>query len=310
MKPLRLDDILDIDAYERIRDAYRARVIEHKKARRVAVGPQVGLTFEDRETVRYQIQEMTRVERIRDPAKVQVEVDVYNDLVPAENELSATLFIEIPELGEIQPALDRLIGIDEHVSLELPREVREQGSERIQARFDARQMEEDRISAVHYVRFALSPAQSERWRAGSEVVLRIDHPHYAHETILEPPTRASLARDLAGETPVLLDPDLRERARPAPSETLLETGRVRVRRVSAAGSPERIVVEPSGPRVSLAAAEPELLAELIQVVQAQANAMQARAGSARVRLDLQAGEPGRLAFEISALSASTSARAR
>lgn len=293
MKSLRLEDILAVDAYERVRDEYRARVIAHKRERRVAVGPQVSLVFEDRETVRYQIQEMTRVERTTDPEKVQLELDVYNELVPGEHELSATLFIEIPELDKIQPELDKLVGIDEHVMLGI-------GGEAIRARFDARQMEEDRISAVHYVRFALTPEQSLRFRSGTDVALRIDHPHYTHETTLAPGTRTSLARDLAGETPVLLDDALARRAQPAPVETLVDTGRVRAQRVSAAGLPERIVVEPSGDRVSLGSADPELLAELIRIVREQARDLDRRAGAARVRLDLLTSEAGQLRFEITA----------
>jgi hypothetical protein len=296
MQPLALDDILDIDAYEQIRPEYRARVIAHKKQRRVAVGPQVSLVFEDRETLRYQIQEMTRVERTTNPEKVQIELDVYNELVPGENELSATLFIEIPELDQIQPALDRLIGIDEHVALLVGND-----DEPIPARFDDRQMEEDRISAVHYIRFSLSPTQAEAFRSGPPPRLRIDHEYYAHETILDGESRTSLAADLTGATPRLLDTDSVRRARAADPDTLLETDRVRARRLSAPGTPERIVVEPTQAGVTLEDADPALLSELFEVTRQQARDLRARAGSARVRLDLLAGDAGALRFEITAL---------
>jgi hypothetical protein len=296
MQPLALDDILDIDAYEQIRPEYRARVIAHKRQRRVAVGPQVSLVFEDRETLRYQIQEMTRVERTTNPEKVQIELDVYNELVPGENELSATLFIEIPELDQIQPALDRLIGIDEHVALRVGND-----DEPIPARFDDRQMEEDRISAVHYIRFSLSSAQAEAFRSGPPPRLRIDHEHYAHETILDDESRTSLAADLTGATPRLLDADSVRRARAAAPDTLLETDRVRARRLSAPGTPERIVVEPTQAGATLEGADPALLSELFEVTRQQARDLRARAGSARVRLDLLAGDAGALRFEITAL---------
>jgi hypothetical protein len=296
MQPLSLDDILDIDAYEQVRPEYRARVIAHKKRRRVGVGPQVSLVFEDRETLRYQIQEMTRVERTTDPKKVQIEVDVYNELVPGENELSATLFIEIPELDQVQPALDRLIGIDEHVALLVGAE-----GDPVPARFDDRQMEEDRISAVHYIRFSLSPGQAEAFRTGPAPRLRIDHEHYAHETTLDPEARASLAMDLAGATPQLLDSEEVRRARASGPDTLVETGRVRARRLSPPGAPERIVVEPVRPAISLEDAEGALLAELFEVTRQVARDLRERAGSARVRLDLLTGDAGAVRFEITAL---------
>jgi hypothetical protein len=297
MQRLTLEDILEVDAYARVRDAYRARVIEHKKQRRIAVGPHVSLVFEDRETLRYQIQEMTRVEQTTDPEKVQIEVDVYNELVPGAGELSATLFIEIPELARIQPELDRLVGIDEHVALVIP----ELEDARVVARFDARQMEEDRISAVHYLRFAFSDAQLAAWRSGRPVSLRIDHPSYTHEAVLGESTRASLTRDLQDDPPVLLDAEEMRQAREAASDVIQETGSVRVRRVWAAGGADRIVVEAVAPGTSFLSAEPALLAELVATAQRQARELQARSGAARVRLDLLSGEPGPLRFEIRAI---------
>lgn len=302
MKPLALEDILGLDAYAGVRDTYRARVIAHKKRRRISVGPQVSVVFEDRETLRYQIQEMTRVEHTTDPEKIQLEVDVYNELMPAEGQLSATLFIEIPELEKIQPELDRLVGIDEHVSLLL------EGFEAdpIPARFDQRQMEEDRISAVHYIRFTLPPEQVEAWQAGAGARIRIDHRNYGHDAVLGPEIRSSLARDLEGESVVLLEPDLlgpesARRARAHEPALILETARVRVRRLSPTGAPERIVVEAVAPRVSLVAADAELLTELFETAQRLARELQARAGGARVRLDLLADEPGQLRLELTAL---------
>jgi hypothetical protein len=135
------------------------------------------------------------VERIDDPGAVQRELDVYNELMPGEGELSATLFIEIPELSRIKEELDRLVGIDEHVSLVL-------GDEAVPARFDPKQREADRISAVQYIRFALGPEQRARFADPAVPArLRIDHPAYRHEAPLPPAVRASLAADLRGDCP-------------------------------------------------------------------------------------------------------------
>jgi hypothetical protein len=293
MKRLALENILDLDAYESVREAYRERVIAHKNRRRVSVGPQVSLVFEDRETLRYQIQEMARVERTHDAKKVQIELDVYNALIPDAGQLSATLFIEIPELDRIQPELDRLVGIDEHVSLV----VDGFAAEPISARFDPRQMEEDRISAVHYIRFSLSPEQVAAWKAGAPSQLRIDHANYAHATALAPETRSSLARDLAGDPVVLLHPEELEQAQTTGSTVVFESERVRVRRLPA----DRILVESVAPQISLLDADAELLAELLAVAQQQARKLQEQTGSVRLHLDLLVSEPGLLRLELTPL---------
>lgn len=297
MDALTLRDILEIDAYARVRDQYRPRVMAHKKQRRVSVGPRVSLVFEDRETLRYQIQEMTRVERTTDPEKIQIELDVYNELVPGPGELSATLFIEIPELDAIQPELDRLVGIDEHVALVLDG----LEDEPVVARFDDRQMEEDRISAVHYLRFTFSDAQLAAWRTGAGARLRIDHANYQHESPIEGVTRESLSRDLENETPSLLDPEEMQRAREATDEILLETLRVRARRLSPPGKAERVVVESVGHDGRFLDADAELITELVTTAQQVARQVQDGAGAARVRVDWLAGERGPLRIEIQAI---------
>jgi hypothetical protein len=198
MKPVSLEEILPLEEFLAVREELRRAVIAHKRARRVAVGDRVTLLFEDRETVRWQVQEMCRVERITDPEAVQHELDTYNELVPGENELSATLFIEITEAPAIRPELDRLLGIDEHVALVV-------GEEPVRAAFDTRQLTEDRISAVHYLRFRLTPEQARRFADPAvRRRLRIDHPSYEAETELGSETRRSLGQDLVGDTPSLL----------------------------------------------------------------------------------------------------------
>ena len=119
MRPVRREELLDLVAYEKSRDAYLARIIDYKRTRRVPVGDRLTFIFENRETVRFQIQEMLRAERAVKEEKIEDELAVYNELVPGPNELSATLMIEITESRRIRAELDRLIGIDEHVFLEV-----------------------------------------------------------------------------------------------------------------------------------------------------------------------------------------------
>jgi len=188
-------EILDLTAYERIRPRFVEEMIEHKRPRRVHVGDDLCFVFEDRRTVLFQIQEMTRAERTVDPQAIADEVSVYNELVPGLHELSATLMIEIPDRSRIRGELDRLIGIDEHVFLDFGLTT-DRAS--VQATFDPKQFEEDRISAVQYVRFPLGRTLAARFRdEGVPVELRVDHPNYAARTPIEGATRRALARDLA-----------------------------------------------------------------------------------------------------------------
>lgn len=279
MKRLTLEEILAPERYALVRDDYRARVIEHKADRRVSVGDKVTLVFEDRETVRYQIQEMARIEGIRDPSGIQQELDVYNELVPETGELSATLFIEIPDLSLVKRELDTLLGIDECVAVVIGDEDTET---LVRARFDERQMEEDRISAVHYLRFVFTADQIERF-AGRELLrLRIDHPSYRHETELCERTRASLLRDLRDESPRLLDPGAVPEAAPDGDELLFESGRVRVWRPARPAAREHVVVAPVEPVASLLTADEALLAELMQVLQRVAADISGRCGRCRI----------------------------
>lgn len=251
MNPLTAADLPPLEVFEAEREAMRKAVIAHKAVRRIALGEHVTLLFEDRETIRWQVLEMCRVEGIREPEAMAHELRVYNELVPGLHELSATLFIEITEPGRIRPELDRLLGIDESVSLEI-------GAERVPAQFDRRQLEEDRISAVHYLRFALTPAQAASFAdAGTSVALRIDHPHYTARTALAGGARRSLAVDLAG------DPEPLHRFRtPASASTarvLVTRGRVRAVQPAA----DRIVIEAVPPAPPFAALPDELAAELL-----------------------------------------------
>jgi len=202
VKPLVLEDIVNRDQYLDLRPSYRAAVIDYKRTRRLAVGENITLLFEDRETLRFQVQEMLWVEGISLPEKIQHEIDTYNELMPADRELSATLFVEITEAAEIRPALDRLIGVDEHVSLIIGDEAE---AVEVKAHFDPKQMEEDRISAVQYIKFALDEAAQRRFCDPDTLArVRVSHPNYQREAEIPPATRESLIRSLRSEVEPLL----------------------------------------------------------------------------------------------------------
>jgi hypothetical protein len=193
MRPIATDEVLNLYEYEKVRDARRQALIALKAERRVGVGRYLSFVFENRETVWFQIQEMVRAERIVADDKVAEEVAVYNTLLPRPGELAATMFIEIGESARIKPVLDALMGIDtgDHVRLEV-------GPHVIPGVFEAGHSDEEKgkLSAVHFVRFALPPAARTLF-AAAEVALAVDHPADRGRTVLAPGTRRSLAGDLA-----------------------------------------------------------------------------------------------------------------
>jgi uncharacterized protein DUF3501 len=190
-----LKDVLNFFEYEKVRAAVRERVIELKRVRRVTVGSHLSFVFENRDTVLFQIQEMCRVERITDDARIQDELDVYNALLPGPRELSATLFIEITEKEQIQPVLDRFMGIDigPTVWMQVGKEFAVPGD------FEAGHSDEEKgkLSAVHFVRFAFPP-EAVRAFAGSPVFLVVDHRTERGRVELSAETKAQLLLDLGG----------------------------------------------------------------------------------------------------------------
>jgi Protein of unknown function (DUF3501) len=192
MGPLTPAEIANLHEYELERPDFRSRVIALKSRRRVALGPLMTLVFENRDTVRFQIQEMLRVERIVQPDKVQHELDVYNELLPGPGEVAATLFIEITDPPRIQEILDGFIGLDEpgHLVLAV-------GDRRFPALFAPGQSREDRISAVHYIRFALGDEGLRVLAAGQEAALEVAHGSYRERQVLKKETVEELLRDLA-----------------------------------------------------------------------------------------------------------------
>jgi Protein of unknown function (DUF3501) len=193
MRLLRPSDILNLVEYEKVRDTRRRRVVELKKPRRVSVGRYLTFVFENRDTVWFQIQEMVRAERIVDDAKIAEEVEVYNSLLPQPGELAATLMIEIDDAAQIKPVLDKLLGIDtrDYVKMTV-------GPHVIVGDFEVGHSDEERgkLSAVHFVRFALPPAARELFRTG-EVALVVDHPNERARAVLGDATKQSLLDDLA-----------------------------------------------------------------------------------------------------------------
>jgi hypothetical protein len=191
MRPLTADDLANLHEYELERPSFRERVIARKARRRVPLGPLMTLVFENRDTVRFQIQEMLRVERIVQPDKVLHELETYNSLLPGPGEVAATLFIEVTDPARVQPVLDGFIGLDEpgHLLLRI-------GETEYPAVFDPGQSREDRISAVHYIRFRPGEAGRAALAAGAPTVLVVAHGDYRHTRALSEETTKELLDDL------------------------------------------------------------------------------------------------------------------
>ena len=193
MKKIEATEILPIGEYEQIRPHFRARVIREKHQRRVALSPSISAGFENRDTVLLQIQEMLRTERITTTTAVQHEIDTYNELIPAQDELSFTLFIEIADRTEREATLTKLAGLETAVFVEID-------GQRIAAVEDlpAAHMP-TRTTAVHYFKAPLFPSLASSIRKGSaQVALIIDHPAERLRKDLSGENLRALAGDLAG----------------------------------------------------------------------------------------------------------------
>lgn len=192
-RKLTLADIADVRAYERERAEFRVRVMEIKRRRRLAFGTIITLMFENRDTMRLQIQEMTRVEKLVSDADIQVELDTYNPMIPDPGQLCATVFLELTSDDQMREWLPKLVGIERSFVVVLA------NGERIASITEeahAGQLtREETTAAVHYIRFEFTPEQVDAFAAGP-VRVEITHPEYLEAVELTESTHAELLGDL------------------------------------------------------------------------------------------------------------------
>ena len=186
------DQLLTLEAYARIRKSSKPEAIAHRRLRSVRLGEHVTLQFEDEQTIRRQIQEMLHIEKIFDEEGIQGEIEAYAPLVPDGSNWKATLLIEYPDPHERKRELARLIGVEDRMFVEV------EGQPRVYAIADEdlERENDEKTSAVHFVRFEFTPAMREAIRAGAQVKLGCDHTNYPAHVVIAPETLASLAGDL------------------------------------------------------------------------------------------------------------------
>jgi len=188
MKHIDRSEVLGLGEYEQIRDRFRRRIIELKKARRVRVNDEMSVLFENHDTMLLQVQEMLRTERISNEKAIAHEIETYNQLVPGDDELSASLFIEIPERERREEMLVRWCAIEEHISIEL-------GGEVCRATFEEGRRDAGRAAAIQYLKFPLTPAAKAALIAKRPGFLVFDHAQLQARVALPNATVASLADD-------------------------------------------------------------------------------------------------------------------
>lgn len=187
-------DLLPLERYHTERQAFRQRVLEHKTTRKVFLGPHVHLTFEDALTIQYQVQEMLRVERIFETQSIQDELDAYNPLIPDGDNWKATMLIEYEDVEERRQGLEQLVNIEHRVWVKVG------GEPAIFAIADEdlERSRDNKTSAVHFLRFQLTPELVSAAKAGATVSMGIDHPMYRHAIASIPDaTRLSLISELS-----------------------------------------------------------------------------------------------------------------
>ena len=194
MSKIARDSLMTLEAYARARSDYRARVIAHKKARTVPLGEHVTLIFEDELTMRYQVQEMLRVEKIFEEAGIQSELDAYNPMIPDGSNWKATMMIEYPEVEERQRMLARLIGIEDRVWARIA----DCTPVYAIADEDLERSTDEKTSAVHFLRFELDDKMKQALKTGAALALGVDHPNYRVSVDpLAASERGALLRDLS-----------------------------------------------------------------------------------------------------------------
>ena len=186
------DSLMTLEAYSKFRKNHKVEVLAHRKLRSVHLGEHITLQFESETTIRYQIQEMLRIEKIFEEEGIQQEIDAYAPLVPDGSNWKATMLIEYPDVNERKRELARLIGVEDRMFIEV------EGHERVYAIADEDldRENDEKTSAVHFVRFEFSPATKAAIKAGAAVKLGCDHTHYPAHTAISAEALASLAGDL------------------------------------------------------------------------------------------------------------------
>jgi len=193
MSKLAHKDLYSLEEYARIRPDFRAKVMAHKKQRRVAIGEHAALYFEDALTMQYQVQEMLRIERIFEPELIQEELDVYNPLIPDGSNLKATFMMEFADVEQRKSELAKLIGVEKALWLQV------EGYAKVHpiANEDMDRETEDKTSSVHFVRFELTPEMVGAAKEGSPINVGIDHQHYQAHAVVPNDVRQALVIDLA-----------------------------------------------------------------------------------------------------------------
>ena len=192
MQALTSADLIPYEEYERQRETFRANIIALKQRRRISIGPWMTLVFENRRTLQFQVQEMVRVERIFDPAKVQDELDVYNAILPAPGELSATLLIEITDEANVKERLDEFMGLDHGEKVAIVADGEEAFGE-----FEGGHSHETKISAVHFVRFRPTASMQAAFaNLTKPVSIRVSHGAYRAEVPVSGSMREEWLSDL------------------------------------------------------------------------------------------------------------------
>ncbi len=189
VRPITRHDIKGPAIYAGMRDDYRNRVIAMKLHRRIILGDRVEIVFDNRFILTLQIEETCRLENLTRDDQIEAEIALSNELMPTRDSLAATLFIPMPAGADAKEVLGQLVGLDEHVVMSI-------GAHLLRAKFEAGRSESDRISAVQYLRFELSPeARTALLNPGTPITVEIDHPNYRHRVECSDDLRASLAAD-------------------------------------------------------------------------------------------------------------------
>ena len=188
---LKIEDLLSLEDYDEQREAIKKDLINHKKNRTVSIGEHVILLFEDYSTIKYQVQEMLRIEKIFNKKEMQEEIDAYNPLIPDGDNLKATMLIMYPDVNERRVMLSKLHDIENHIWLS-------SGSKKITAFADEdlERSTDSKTSAVHFLRFQLDQDDITEFLSNEKISLGVNHSEYDKEIQLEPNTKASLAKDL------------------------------------------------------------------------------------------------------------------